>query len=172
MHMAQDYISHRNAKPRRGLLYLLCFVAAGHAIFTALNMLTMTAMQIAEAPQIALREAPFELGLYPLVWFGTLVYFFGSPIGGMPMVLTALAAPLILRAHWPLWMKVFAFALLGAAFSDFWTSISMPHLLEGPWEAQVRIVCGALGAGAGYWAVERSGVAFLNLGETRPAAAR
>ena len=32
-----------------------------------------------------------------IVWFGTLVYFFGSPIGAMPMVLTALTAPLILR---------------------------------------------------------------------------
>lgn len=171
MHYSRHQNSNGKDKPRRGWLYFLAFVAVGHAIFTALNMLTMTALQIAEAPQIALREAPFELGLYPFVWFGTLVYFFGSPIGAMPMVLTALTAPLILRTHWPQWMRVFAFALMGAAFSDFWTSMSMPHLLEGPWEGHVRVMCGALGAGAGYWLVEHRRFDFGALKRTQTAAA-
>lgn len=171
MHYSQHEKSSSQTRPRRNWLYLLAFVAVGHAIFTAVNMLTMTAIQIMDAPQIAMAEAPFELGLYPFVWFGTLVYFFGSPIGAMPMVLTALTAPLILRTNWPQWMQVFGFALLGAAFSDFWTSMSMPHLLEGPWEGHVRVVCGALGAGVGHWLVERSRFSFGALKRAQTAAA-
>lgn len=171
MQISQDYGAQGAEKQRRDWVYLLCFIAVGHAIFTAVNMLTMAAVQIADAPQIAMRETPFELGLYPFVWFGTLVYFFGSPIGAMPMVLTALIAPLILRTDWPQWMKVFAFALLGAAFADFWTSMSMPHLLEGPWEQHIRVVCGAIGAGVGYWVVERSRFAFYRMDSAPTAAA-
>jgi hypothetical protein len=108
--------------------------------------------------------------LYPLVWFGALLYFFGSPIGAMPMVLTGLTAPLILRTHWSEWMKAFSFTLLGAAFSGFWTSMSMPHLLEGPWEGHMRAVCSALGAGAGFWLVEHSQFNFGALKRLQTAA--
>ncbi len=47
MHKSQHQKSYG---PRRGWLYLFGFVAVGHAIFIALNMLTMLAVQIVDAP--------------------------------------------------------------------------------------------------------------------------